>query len=146
MADGVMLVTRWRKTPAGAAELAAPPAGRSGADVRGAAMTMVDLRAQVRAGGCDDEMVYYNQFKARHQTQAKAPVAETGARIPTAGRRARPRRAPARSPDRSPGRRRCGAGSEVHIHANAPVDEPLRRAVQRVAPHGQPGIDVFAVR
>lgn len=63
MADGVMLVTRWRKTPASAAELALDLLGRSGADVRGAAMTMVDLRAQVR-GGRDDEMVYYNQFKA----------------------------------------------------------------------------------
>lgn len=63
MADGVLLVTRWRKTPAKAASLALDLLGRVGANVQGAALTMVDLKAQARAGR-DDELAYYNQFKA----------------------------------------------------------------------------------
>lgn len=63
MADGVLLVTRWRKTPAQAANLALDLLGRAGAHVLGAAMTMVDLKAQARSGR-DDEMAYYKQFKA----------------------------------------------------------------------------------
>ena len=58
MVDGV----RWRKTPAQAAELALDLLGRAGANVKGAALTMVDLKAQARAGR-DDEMAYYRQFK-----------------------------------------------------------------------------------
>ncbi|SEN59863.1 capsular exopolysaccharide family [Sphingomonas gellani] len=63
MADGVLMVARWRKTPAQAISLALDLLGRAGARVQGAAMTMVDLKAQAR-GGRDDEMVYYKQFKA----------------------------------------------------------------------------------
>jgi succinoglycan biosynthesis transport protein ExoP len=63
MADGVLLVARWRKTPAQAASLALDLLGRAGAHVQGAAMTMVDLKAQAR-GKRNDEMAYYKQFKA----------------------------------------------------------------------------------
>lgn len=62
MADGVLLVARWRKTPATAAKLALDLLNRAGADVKGAALTMVDLRAQSRAG-LGDEMMYYGKFK-----------------------------------------------------------------------------------
>ncbi len=63
MADGVLMVARWRKTPAQAASLALDLLGRAGAHVQGAAMTMVDLKAQSR-GERNDEMAYYKQFKA----------------------------------------------------------------------------------
>ena len=62
MADGVLLVTRWRKTPANAATLAVDLLGRAGADVKGAALTMVDLRVQSKSG-LGDEMMYYSKFK-----------------------------------------------------------------------------------
>jgi Mrp family chromosome partitioning ATPase len=63
MAGGALLVTRWRRTPAHAANLALDLLGRAGATVVGAAMTMVDLKAQARSGR-NDEMAYYAQFKA----------------------------------------------------------------------------------
>lgn len=63
MADGVLMVARWRKTPAQAVSLALDLLGRAGAHVQGAAMTMVDLKAQSR-GQRNDEMAYYKQFKA----------------------------------------------------------------------------------
>jgi capsular exopolysaccharide synthesis family protein len=63
MADGVLMVARWRKTPAQAASLALDLLGRAGAHVQGAAMTMVDVKAQAR-GERNDEMAYYKQFKA----------------------------------------------------------------------------------
>jgi len=63
MADGVLMVARWRKTPAQAASLALDLLGRAGAHVQGAALTMVDLKAQAR-GERNDEMAYYKQFKA----------------------------------------------------------------------------------
>jgi capsular exopolysaccharide synthesis family protein len=62
MADGVLLVTRWRRTPANATALAVDLLGRAGADVKGAALTMVDLRVQARSG-LGDEMMYYDKFK-----------------------------------------------------------------------------------
>lgn len=63
MADGVLLVTRWRKTPAAAAKLALDLLRREGAEVKGAALTMVDLRVQARSG-LGDEMMYYKRFKS----------------------------------------------------------------------------------
>jgi capsular exopolysaccharide synthesis family protein len=63
MADGVLFVTRWRKTPVRAAQLALDMLARAGAHVQGAALTLVNLRAQAR-GGYGDEMTYYNKFKS----------------------------------------------------------------------------------
>lgn len=63
MADGVLLVARWRRTPANAAQLALDLLRRAGADVKGAALTRVDLRVQSRSG-LGDEMMYYKRFKA----------------------------------------------------------------------------------
>ncbi|WP_162527246.1 GumC family protein [Sphingomonas solaris] len=61
MADGVLLVTRWRKTPVQAAKLATDLLGRAGARIVGVALTRVNLKEQARAGD-GDEMIYYNQF------------------------------------------------------------------------------------
>lgn len=61
MADGVLLVTRWRKTPVHATELAAEMLARAGAHVRGAALSLVNLKQQARAGH-GDEMMYYKKF------------------------------------------------------------------------------------
>lgn len=63
MADGVVFVTRWRKTPVRAAQLALEMLGRAGAHVHGAAITLVNLKSQAR-GDYGDEMTYYNQFKS----------------------------------------------------------------------------------
>ncbi|WP_176473189.1 GumC family protein [Sphingomonas lenta] len=62
MADGVLFVTRWRRTPTQAAQLALDMLGRAGAHVRGVALTLVDLKEQARSGH-GDEMTYYNKFK-----------------------------------------------------------------------------------
>ena len=63
MADGVLFVTRWRKTPVRAAQLALDMLARAGAGVQGVALTVVNLKAQAR-GGYGDEMTYYNKFKS----------------------------------------------------------------------------------
>ncbi|WP_052134799.1 GumC family protein [Sphingomonas sp. 37zxx] len=62
MADGVLFVTRWRKTPVHASRVALDLLARAGADVKGVAMTLVNIRHQSRAG-YGDEMMYYKQFK-----------------------------------------------------------------------------------
>jgi capsular exopolysaccharide synthesis family protein len=63
MADGVLFVARWRRTPVRAAQLALDMLARAGASVQGAALTVVNLTAQAR-GGYGDEMTYYNKFKS----------------------------------------------------------------------------------
>ncbi|KQM74178.1 hypothetical protein ASE72_06495 [Sphingomonas sp. Leaf20] len=62
MADGVLFVTRWRKTPANASELAVDMLAREGAKIYGVALSQVNLKQQSRAG-FGDEMSYYHRFK-----------------------------------------------------------------------------------
>lgn len=62
MADAVLFVARWRRTPAHAARLAMDMLERAGAHVHGAALTIVDVKEQARSG-YGDEMMYYNKFK-----------------------------------------------------------------------------------
>lgn len=63
MAEGVLLVTRWRKTPVHAGRLATDLLGRAGAHIAGVALTRVNLKQQAKSG-YGDEMIYYNKFKA----------------------------------------------------------------------------------
>ncbi|WP_165374851.1 GumC family protein [Sphingomonas montana] len=62
MADSVLLVVRWRKTPIRAAKMALELLGRAGARVDGAALTLVNIRQHSRSGH-GDEMAYYKQFQ-----------------------------------------------------------------------------------
>lgn len=62
MADRAVLVVRWRKTPANAAQLALGQLERAGAAVAGVIMSRVDLRQQSRTGQ-GDEMYYFQQYK-----------------------------------------------------------------------------------
>ena len=62
MADAVLLVTRWRKTPVNAAELALSLLGRAGAKVTGVVMSVVNIKQQTH-GAYGDEMMYYKKFK-----------------------------------------------------------------------------------
>ena len=68
MADGVLLVTRWRKTPTHATELAAEMLTRANARVRGTALSLVNIKQQARAGH-GDEMIYYKKF-SKYYVQA----------------------------------------------------------------------------
>ena len=63
MANDVLLVTRWRKTPIHAARLAIDLLNRAGANIAGATLTRVNLKEQARSG-YGDEMIYYKNFKA----------------------------------------------------------------------------------
>ena len=62
MADTVLLVVRWRKTPGPAAQMAVDQLRRAGAQLGGALLTLVDLRKQARAGA-GDEVHYYHAYK-----------------------------------------------------------------------------------
>lgn len=53
MADGVVLLVRWRNTPAKAAEIALRQLNDVHANVIGAALTMVDMREHARSGFAD---------------------------------------------------------------------------------------------
>src|SRR3546814_414652 len=62
-ADGVVLLVRWRRTPAKAAELALRQLDEVGARVLGASLTQVDMIAQTRAG-YGDAGYYYGAYKS----------------------------------------------------------------------------------
>ncbi|EZP69705.1 hypothetical protein BV96_04003 [Sphingomonas paucimobilis] len=62
IADGVLLVVRWRTTPVQAAQMAIDLLGRSGARILGVAMTIVNMKQHARSG-YGDEMAYYHRFK-----------------------------------------------------------------------------------
>lgn len=62
-ADAVILMVRWRKTPARAAELALRHLDSVGANVIGASLSMVDVTAQARIG-YDDASYYYGAYKS----------------------------------------------------------------------------------
>ena len=61
MADAVLLAVRWRKTPIPAVQLALDHIAMADARIGGIIMTMVDLKAQRRAGG-GDELQYYDRY------------------------------------------------------------------------------------
>lgn len=62
-ADSVILMVRWRKTPAKAAELALRNLYSVGANVIGASLSMVDVQAQARIG-YEDAGYYYGASKS----------------------------------------------------------------------------------
>lgn len=62
-ADCVILMVRWRKTPARAAELALRHLDSVGANVIGASLSMVDVTAQARIG-YEDASYYYGAYKS----------------------------------------------------------------------------------
>lgn len=62
-ADAVMFLTRWRKTPAKAAEAALRTLEQSEATVAGAVLTQVDMNEQARYG-YGDAGYYYSSYKA----------------------------------------------------------------------------------
>lgn len=64
-ADCVILMVRWRKTPARAAELALRHLDSVGANVIGASLSMVDVTAQARIG-YEDASYYYGAYKTYH--------------------------------------------------------------------------------
>jgi succinoglycan biosynthesis transport protein ExoP len=64
-ADCVLLLVRWRKTPAKAAELALRYLDEVGANVVGAGLTMVNVKAQARTGFGDVEY-YYKAYKSHY--------------------------------------------------------------------------------
>jgi len=61
MADGVMLVMRWRKTPAHVGQLALQELDRAGANVVGALLTRVNMRASASFGA---DGYYYTAYEA----------------------------------------------------------------------------------
>lgn len=63
MADGVVMLVRWRKTPAKAAELALRQLDEVGANVIGASLTLVDMVQQTRVG-YGDVGYYYSAYKS----------------------------------------------------------------------------------
>lgn len=63
MADGVVMLVRWRKTPAKAAELALRQLDEVGANVIGASLTLVNMVAQTQAG-YGDVGYYYSSYKS----------------------------------------------------------------------------------
>lgn len=65
LADGVILLVRWRKTPAKAAELALRQLADVRANVLGAALTRVDVAEQARSG-FGDAGYYFNEYKSYH--------------------------------------------------------------------------------
>lgn len=62
-ADGVVLLVRWRKTPAKASEIALRQLDEVGAHVIGASLTQVDTVAQSRTG-YGDMSYYYGAYKS----------------------------------------------------------------------------------
>jgi len=63
MADVALLAVRWRKTPAPAVRLALDHLSMADARIGGILMTMVDLKAQRRAGA-GDELRYYDRYSS----------------------------------------------------------------------------------
>lgn len=63
MADGVVMLVRWRKTPGKAAELALRQLDEVGAHVIGASLTLVDMVQQTRVG-YGDVGYYYSAYKS----------------------------------------------------------------------------------
>jgi Mrp family chromosome partitioning ATPase len=61
MADGVMLVMRWRKTPARVGQLALQELDRAGANVVGALLARVNMRASASFGA---DGYYYKAYEA----------------------------------------------------------------------------------
>lgn len=66
-ADSVILLLRWRQTPAKAAELALRELGEVGAHVIGVSLSMVDMVAQGRSG-YGDLSYYYRSYKSYYAT------------------------------------------------------------------------------
>jgi Mrp family chromosome partitioning ATPase len=66
-ADSVILLLRWRHTPAKAAELALRELGEVGAHVVGVSLSMVDMIAQGRSG-YGDLGYYYQSYKSYYAT------------------------------------------------------------------------------
>lgn len=63
MADVALVAVRWRKTPAPAVRLALDHLAMAEARIGGIIMTMVDLKAQSRAGA-GDELRYYKKYSS----------------------------------------------------------------------------------
>jgi succinoglycan biosynthesis transport protein ExoP len=61
MADATLMAVRWRKTPAQAVQLALDQLSLAEANVVGVVLTMVDVKAQMRAGA-GDELRYYKSY------------------------------------------------------------------------------------
>lgn len=61
MADSTLMVVRWRKTPTQAVQMALDQLALAEANVAGIVMTMVDVKAQMRAGA-GDELRYYKSY------------------------------------------------------------------------------------
>jgi capsular exopolysaccharide synthesis family protein len=61
MADGVLLVVRWRKTPANAAKLAVDQLRREGANLSGAMLSRIDLQAAA-SSDLSEEAHYYRSY------------------------------------------------------------------------------------
>lgn len=70
MADRVLFVMRWRKTPVRAAERALVQLDRVGATVVGAVLSLVNLKEQARLHQGDG--AYYNQTKAYYTSPQRA--------------------------------------------------------------------------
>jgi capsular exopolysaccharide synthesis family protein len=66
-ADGVVLLLRWRQTPAKAAELALRELSEVGAHVIGVSLSIVDMVAQGRSG-YGDPGYYYRSYKSYYAT------------------------------------------------------------------------------
>jgi capsular exopolysaccharide synthesis family protein len=62
MADGVLFVTRWRRTPASASQLAVDLLRRANAKVLGGVLSLVDVKQQMTAG-YGDEIAYYKRVR-----------------------------------------------------------------------------------
>jgi len=61
LAEATLLVVRWRKTPAVAAEMALRDLKAASANVIGGVLTMVDVRVRAKLG---DEVYYYERYAA----------------------------------------------------------------------------------
>jgi len=64
MTDGVLLVVKWRKTPAQAARMAVDQLRREGAKLMGAVLSQVDLRSAA-AADMGEEVHYYRSYSDR---------------------------------------------------------------------------------
>lgn len=63
MADKTLFVVRWRNTPVHTARMALDQLDRAGADVAGAVLNMVDIRAQVKTSA---ETHLYREYEKEH--------------------------------------------------------------------------------
>lgn len=61
MADATLMAVRWRKTPTQAVQMALDQLKLAEANVAGIVLTLVDVKAQMRAGA-GDEMRYYKSY------------------------------------------------------------------------------------